>query len=60
MQRRRPKVVEEAPSPALDDAARTQIGIAAVAAARAVGYHSAGTVEFLYDDERAEFSFLPR
>ncbi|MCC6438838.1 MAG: ATP-grasp domain-containing protein, partial [Acidimicrobiales bacterium] len=58
VQRRHQKVVEEAPSPALDDAARTQIGIAAVAAARAVGYHSAGTVEFLYDDERAEFSFL--
>ncbi|MGD9751255.1 MAG: biotin carboxylase N-terminal domain-containing protein [Acidimicrobiia bacterium] len=58
IQRRHQKVVEEAPSPVLDAEARARIGAAAVAAARAVGYHSAGTVEFLYDDERGEFSFL--
>jgi propionyl-CoA carboxylase alpha chain len=58
IQRRHQKVLEEAPSAALDHAARETIGRAAVAAAQAVGYCSAGTVEFLYDDERGEFSFL--
>ncbi len=58
IQRRHQKVIEEAPSPALDDAARAELGAAAVAVARAVRYHSAGTVEFLYDEDRGEFSFL--
>ena len=58
IQRRHQKVVEEAPSPAIDAAQRAEIGEAAVVAARAVGYYSAGTVEFLYDEERREFSFL--
>ena len=58
IQRRHQKVVEEAPSPVIDATQRAEIGEAAVAAARAVGYCSAGTVEFLYDEERREFSFL--
>ncbi|MFI6059088.1 acetyl/propionyl/methylcrotonyl-CoA carboxylase subunit alpha [Streptomyces sp. NPDC051286] len=47
LQRRHQKVVEEAPAPGLDDALRTRLHDAAVAAARAVGYRGAGTVEFL-------------
>jgi len=58
IQRRHQKVVEEAPSPVLDAAQRAELGAAAVAAAQAVGYCSAGTVEFLYDEERRAFSFL--
>ncbi|MFN0025891.1 MAG: acetyl/propionyl/methylcrotonyl-CoA carboxylase subunit alpha [Acidimicrobiales bacterium] len=58
IQRRHQKVIEEAPSSALDDAARAELGASAVAVARAVGYHNAGTVEFLYDEDRGEFSFL--
>ncbi|MBI3157490.1 MAG: ATP-grasp domain-containing protein [Burkholderiales bacterium] len=48
-QRRRQKVVEEAPSPIVDAALRERIGADAVAAARAVGYVGAGTVEFIVD-----------
>ena len=47
VQRRNQKVVEEAPSPAVDDALRARMGAAAVAAARAVSYVGAGTVEFM-------------
>ncbi|MFJ1799243.1 biotin carboxylase N-terminal domain-containing protein [Streptomyces sp. NPDC088180] len=47
LQRRHQKVIEEAPAPALDDALRTRLHDAAVAAARTVGYRGAGTVEFL-------------
>ena len=47
VQRRYQKVLEEAPSPAVDDALRTRLCDAAVAAARAVGYTGAGTVEFV-------------
>jgi acetyl-CoA carboxylase biotin carboxylase subunit len=47
IQRRRQKLVEEAPSPAVDHALRERLGAIAVTAARAVGYRCAGTVEFL-------------
>ncbi|RMF12385.1 MAG: ATP-grasp domain-containing protein, partial [Candidatus Dadabacteria bacterium] len=57
MQRRHQKVVEEAPSPAVDPELRAQMGEAAVRAAQACGYVGAGTVEFLLDDER-NFYFL--
>src|SRR5262249_17396322 len=49
IQRRHQKVIEEAPSPALDDGLRRRMGEAAVAAARAIGYVGAGTVEFVLD-----------
>ncbi len=57
IQRRNQKVVEEAPSPLLDAATRRQMGEQAVALARAVGYDSAGTVEFVAGQDRS-FYFL--
>jgi acetyl-CoA carboxylase, biotin carboxylase subunit len=57
VQRRHQKVIEEAPSQALDVAARRAITDAAVTAARAVRYRSAGTVEFIVDGDR-RFYFL--
>ncbi|MBL8575594.1 MAG: acetyl/propionyl/methylcrotonyl-CoA carboxylase subunit alpha [Mesorhizobium sp.] len=57
IQRRNQKVVEEAPSPFLDEVTRQAMGEQAVALAKAVGYHSAGTVEFIVDGER-NFYFL--
>ncbi|MXY32490.1 MAG: acetyl/propionyl/methylcrotonyl-CoA carboxylase subunit alpha, partial [Boseongicola sp. SB0664_bin_43] len=57
IQRRHQKVVEEAPSPFLDDATRKAMGEQACALAAAVGYASAGTVEFIVDGER-NFYFL--
>jgi 3-methylcrotonyl-CoA carboxylase alpha subunit len=49
LQRRHQKVIEEAPAPGMSDEMRQQMGAAAVAAARAVGYVGAGTVEFIAD-----------
>lgn len=57
IQRRHQKLIEEAPSPALNENLRKQMGRAAVLAARAVQYHGAGTVEFLLD-KQGEFYFM--
>ncbi|MDX8442407.1 acetyl/propionyl/methylcrotonyl-CoA carboxylase subunit alpha [Mesorhizobium australafricanum] len=57
IQRRNQKIIEEAPSPFLDEALRHAMGRQAVALAKAVGYHSAGTVEFIVDRDRT-FYFL--
>ena len=54
-QRRRQKVIEESPSPFVDAALREAMGRDAVAAARAVGYVGAGTVEFIVDAQRRHF-----
>jgi acetyl-CoA carboxylase, biotin carboxylase subunit len=58
IQRRHQKLVEEAPSPALDNDTRNKMGEIAVKAAQAVGYDSAGTIEFLYDQETKGFYFI--
>jgi len=57
IQRRHQKVIEESPSPFIDAATRAAMGAQAVALARAVGYRSAGTVEFIVDRQR-NFYFL--
>ena len=57
IQRRQQKVIEEAPSPFLDEKTRKKMGGQAVALAKAVGYASAGTVEFIVDGDR-NFYFL--
>jgi len=57
VQRRHQKVIEEAPAPGLDPVRRAEIGAAAVAAARAIGYVGAGTVEFIMDAE-GRFYFM--
>ncbi|MDC2864482.1 acetyl-CoA carboxylase biotin carboxylase subunit [Bacillus sp. BP-3] len=57
VQRRNQKVIEEAPSPFLDEATRKEMGEVAVKAAKALGYTNAGTIEFLVDDEK-NFYFL--
>ncbi len=56
-QRRYQKVIEECPSPAVDEALRARMGEAATTAAAAVGYQGAGTIEFLLD-RRGQFYFL--
>src|SRR5436305_1830231 len=58
IQRRHQKIVEEAPSPAVDGDLRKRMGEAAVAAAAAVGYVGAGTVEFVVAHDSDEFAFL--
>jgi acetyl-CoA carboxylase, biotin carboxylase subunit len=57
VQRRHQKLLEEAPSPALNEDLRQQMGMAAVTAAKAVNYHGAGTVEFLLD-KHGQFYFM--
>ena len=57
-QRRYQKVVEEAPAPALPDATRARLHEAALRLVRHIGYSNAGTVEFLYDIDRAEPCFI--
>ncbi|BDG60773.1 acetyl-CoA carboxylase biotin carboxylase subunit [Caldinitratiruptor microaerophilus] len=58
LQRRRQKILEEAPAPTLSPEVRERIRQAGVAAARAVGYSNAGTVEFLYDESTGQFYFI--
>ncbi|KAJ2797727.1 hypothetical protein H4R21_004204, partial [Coemansia helicoidea] len=58
VQRRHQKIIEEAPAPDLLPEVRRQLGEKAVAAARAVGYVGAGTVEFIMDDASQQFYFM--
>ena len=58
IQRRHQKLIEEAPSPAIDADQRESLGLIAVSLAREIGYDSVGTVEFLLDDESGECFFL--
>jgi acetyl-CoA carboxylase biotin carboxylase subunit len=58
IQRRHQKLVEEAPCPTLTDKERQALGDAAVKAAKAVDYDSAGTLEFLYDETAKQFYFM--
>ena len=58
IQRRHQKIIEESPSPKLDDELREQIGNAAVKLAKKIKYQSAGTVEFILDENTNEFWFL--
>ncbi|HEX6693720.1 MAG TPA: acetyl-CoA carboxylase biotin carboxylase subunit [Longimicrobiales bacterium] len=57
LQRRHQKLIEEAPSPALTPDLRQRMGEAAIAGAKAIGYYSAGTVEFLLDED-GSFYFM--
>jgi propionyl-CoA carboxylase alpha chain len=58
IQRRHQKLIEEAPSPAVDTFLREQLGAAAVRLAESIDYDSIGTVEFLLDAERGNYFFL--
>ncbi len=58
VQRRNQKVIEETPAPGLTDVQRSSLLATAVRLGEAVGYRSAGTVEFVYDTQSAEFYFL--
>ncbi len=58
IQRRHQKILEESPSPRVDPGLRERMGQAAIRLASALRYQSAGTVEFLVDDETGEFFFL--
>ena len=57
IQRRHQKLIEESPSPAIDEETRERMGKIAVKAAKAAGYYSAGTIEFLRD-KHGEFYFI--
>lgn len=58
LQRRHQKIIEEAPSPFVDEDMRAKMGAAAVEAARAVGYVGAGTVEFIVDGTTGSYHFM--
>ncbi len=58
VQRRRQKLIEEAPSPVLSPKLREEMGQAAVRLAKEAGYYSVGTVEFLLDEDRKHFYFM--
>jgi 3-methylcrotonyl-CoA carboxylase alpha subunit len=58
VQRRHQKIIEETPSPLLTPELRTQMGEAAVKAAKAVNYYNAGTIEFIVDPDTLQFYFL--
>ncbi|MFD0943613.1 acetyl-CoA carboxylase biotin carboxylase subunit [Savagea faecisuis] len=58
IQRRMQKLIEEAPSPAIDEKLRAKMGEAAVKAAEAVNYRGAGTVEFIFDHIERKFYFM--
>ncbi len=58
IQRRHQKLVEESPCPALSPEERKALGDAGVKAAKSVGYNSAGTLEFLYDEKAKKFYFM--
>ncbi|MGD6805277.1 acetyl-CoA carboxylase biotin carboxylase subunit [Rossellomorea vietnamensis] len=58
IQRRLQKLIEETPSPALDEKIRSEMGEAAVKAAQAVDYSGAGTVEFIFDHVNKKFYFM--
>ncbi|KAH8835118.1 carbamoyl-phosphate synthase L chain, ATP binding domain-containing protein [Flagelloscypha sp. PMI_526] len=57
VQRRGQKIIEEAPAPGLEESVRKELSEKAVAAAKAVGYVGAGTVEFIFDNDTGEFLF---
>ena len=58
IQRRHQKLIEECPSPVVDTKLRHELGAAAIRAAQSVGYYSAGTVEFVLDNQTHEYFFL--
>ncbi len=58
LQRRHQKIVEEAPAYAVPPEVRAKICNAAATLARSIGYQSAGTIEFIYDNDTADFYFL--
>lgn len=58
IQRRMQKLVEESPSPALDEQMRKSIGADAIKAAKAVAYCGAGTIEFIYDYKEKKYYFM--
>ncbi|KAH0638051.1 methylcrotonoyl-CoA carboxylase subunit alpha, mitochondrial [Solanum tuberosum] len=58
VQRRHQKIIEEAPAPNVSSDFRSHLGQAAVSAAKAVNYHSAGTVEFIVDTQSGQFHFM--
>ena len=59
VQRRHQKIIEETPSPLLTPELRAKMGEAAVAAAKAVNYYNAGTIEFIFDPQPSTFNLQP-